>query len=134
MSLTIIKNGDTLTNFTNHKKDHNSASTSIGFCFFNLDDHKPEEALHFLTGIATCEVCVVFEVDEKLLTKAQGRYTECGEKTTLADLLMSLLDPSTIKHRFLTEYCTTQYSKKDFKLVKYAIPDWYEYEWHWKKR
>ena len=30
------------------------------------------------------------------------------------------------------EYCTTQYSNKTFKLLKYAVPDWFnEDNWLW---
>lgn len=38
-----------------------------------------------------------------------------------------------IRESFIAnEYCTTEYSKETFKLIKYAIPDWFNsVEWNW---
>ena len=38
-----------------------------------------------------------------------------------------------IRESFIAnEYCTTEYSKETFKLIKYAIPDWFNsIEWNW---
>lgn len=41
-------NGEVLKNTTDHS--NGSKTNSKGFCFLNLKEQKPEEAIHFLTG------------------------------------------------------------------------------------
>ena len=41
-------NGELLKNTTDHS--NGSKTNSKGFCFLNLKEQKPEEAIHFLTG------------------------------------------------------------------------------------
>lgn len=122
-------NGDTMVNKTNHHIKHNRKTTSIGFCFFDLNEYKPEKALHFLTGIVDTDVCVVFDVNKKYVDMTHGRYANPEVDISLFDALMGIIPSFEAK-----EYCTTEYSNKNFKLIKYAIPEWRNKEqWEWKK-
>ena len=114
--------GETLKNDKDHSK--NNKSQSIGFCFFNLDDVIPEEAMHFLSGIVSFDVCALFEVDEKLLTKSQAYYAKEAEWTGnfLDDLLMAL--SGVIERELRDEYCIKEYNNKIFKLEKWATDCW----------
>ena len=49
-----LKNGEILYNDTIHI----GRTNSVGFCFLNLNEYKPEDAIHFLSGIVNAEVCV----------------------------------------------------------------------------
>lgn len=124
-NLKNIKNGETLSNYTRHKAKTNS----VGFCFFNIEDFKPEEALHFMTGVATLDVCAVFETDKEL-KKTYGIYAKPIDP--LGNLLQDLINLiNNFDNGFeADEYCTTAYSNKDFKLVKYSENVWEQ----WKKR
>lgn len=128
-------NGKTLTNTTQHDADTNS----IGFCFLKLDDFKPEDAIHFLSGIVDWGVCAVFEVDEKKLSKSYGVYADHSNDSNNEDIntFMFLMQLATgmIPRFKATEYCVTQYDKKAFKLIKYCntAPDMLtEKKWKWK--
>lgn len=114
-------NGQTLTNITDHNKDNNQKTNSIGFCFFNYAQYKPEEMLHSLTGIVSLNICCIFETSRNNVKRTQGRYSRAINRN-------SFLRETIIAH----EYCTTEYSRGTFKLIKYAIPDWYEWDnWKW---
>lgn len=114
-------NGEKLINKTEHKKEWQS-SKSVGFCFFNIADYKPEKMLHSITGIANVSICVIFETERKNIIKSRGRYSRAVENAY-----------TTTRESFIAkEYCTTEYSKETFKLLKYAIPDWFNEEnWLW---
>lgn len=103
-------------------------TNSIGFCFLNLEDHAPKDALHFLSGIVSFDICAVFEVDEKLLNKTWGVYASPIKK--IEDDLAYLINIFNGFHEtFKTpEYCTTTYNKKDFRLVKYTTNIWGQYD------
>lgn len=58
-----------------NNKKHEGRTNSIGFCFLNLEEYKPEEAMHFLSGIATFDVCAVFETNENL-NRTYGIYAK----------------------------------------------------------
>lgn len=121
-------NGSTLINNKNHHQKYNRRTNSIGFCFFNLDEYKPEKAVHFLTGIVNLDICVVFEVNEEKLKETYGIYAKQDINISIFDILIGKIPSFEAK-----EYCTTEYSNKDFKLVKYAIPEWSNKEqWKWK--
>lgn len=94
---------------------HDGRTNSLGFCFMNLKDDEPEEAYEYLSGVVSEEVCVLFETNKKL-KESWGIY---------ADPYGAFFD--TI---IRTEYCTTQYSIEDFKILKVAIPDLWE-KWKW---
>lgn len=111
-------NGEELEN--NTKNYENSNSSSTGFCFLNYDEYNPEYALHFLSGGADVEICVVFETDRELC-ETMGIYAkplslEEYKKVTILDLL----DFSNIEAMKVKEYCTEKYSKRDFKTLKYC--------------
>lgn len=113
-------NGEILINNTNHKENR-QASNSIGFCFFNIADYKPEIMLHSLTGVANVSICVIFETKRENIRKSKGRYSRAINEYERESFIAK-------------EYCTTTYSKDTFKLLEYAIPDWFnEEEWDWKE-
>ena len=112
-------NGYTLTNTTIHVGKTNS----VGFCFLSLDDVSPEEAMHFLSGIVSFNVCAVFETDIPL-TESYGIYAKPIERTydDSIDLLNLLLH---YNEQFKqTEYCIDTYNKDTFKLLKYSTDIW----------
>lgn len=102
-------NGENLYNNTKHKAKTNS----IGFCFFDINDFSPEFAWRFLKGAIFPDICVVFEVDETLLRKGYGIYSDPNK--TLYELMNFI--PKMIR---VSEYCTEKYNKETFKLVKYT--------------
>lgn len=111
-------NGEILTNNTKHYE--NSASFSTGFCFLNYDEYKPEYARHFLSGVVDDEMCVIFDT-KNILENSIGLYAkplsiEEYKKMTILDLF----DFSNIETIRVKEYCTTKYSKKEFKIIKYC--------------
>lgn len=113
------KNDITLIN----NKKHDGKTNSIGFCFLNIEEFTPEEAMHFLSGIATFDVCAVFETEEKL-NKTYGIYAKPIKSTgnpfeDLLNLFSGYTDNFTAN-----EYCITEYSKKTMKLLKYSEEIW----------
>ena len=117
-------NGENLYNNTKHKAKTNS----IGFCFFDINDFSPEFAWRFLKGAIFPDICVVFEVDETLLRKGYGIYSDPNK--TLYELMNFI--PKMIR---VTEYCTENYNKEVFKLVKYTtnkldfLKNYKSFEW-----
>jgi hypothetical protein len=103
------KNGENLYNNTKHQAKTNSR----GFCFFNIDDFKPEYAWIFIKGAISADVCAVFEVDESLLRKTYGIYNDPNK--TLEEILNWVIKPMKVD-----EYCTAKYNNKNFKLIKYS--------------
>lgn len=116
-------NGETLVNTTDHNRDNNKMTNSVGFCFFNYVNYKPEEMLHSVTGITSISICCVFETQRKYVRKTMGRYMKTVDKEKM------------LRKSFIAdEYCTTEYSKERFKLIKYTSPDWFnEDNWKWKE-
>ena len=124
-------NGETLINKTDHNKERNKATNSIGFCFFNYADYKPEKMLHSVTGIANVSICVIFETKRENVRRTWGRYGRTITEDNTDDELLLTMTRETFTAK---EYCTTTYNKDTFKLLKYAIPDWFnEDEWEWKE-
>lgn len=117
-------NGKNLYNNTKHKAKTNS----IGFCFFDINDFSPEFAWKFLKGAIFPDICVVFEVDETLLKKGYGIYSDPNK--TLYELMNFI--PKMIR---VSEYCTENYNKEVFKLVKYTtnkldfLKNYKSFEW-----
>lgn len=68
----FYSSGRKLINNTQHK----GSTNSVGFCFLSLGQYKPEEAFHFLTGIVSCDICAVFEVDRSKIIKSWGKYSK----------------------------------------------------------
>lgn len=113
------KNGSVLKN----NKKHDGRTNSIGFCFFNVEDFTPEQAIQFLSGIVTFDVCAVFETDEKL-KKTYGIYAKPIKSTenSIEDLI-NLFDGLNARFK-ATEYCITEYDKNKMKLIKYSEDIW----------
>lgn len=111
--------GDTLSNDKKHH-DCGQKTDSVGFCFMDCDDHCPECAYEFLSGIVSDDVCVVFEVDESLLTKSEGTYA--------APLIND--DVGWFSTMNVDEYCCQSYDKTNFKLLKYCFNvSWDNFNW-----
>lgn len=105
---------------------HLGKTNSKGFCFLNLEEYKPEQALHFLSGIATLDICAIFETNMKL-NKTYGIYANPIKPS--GNILQDLLNLySNYDSKFkANEYCTTQYNNKDFKLIKYSENLWHQW-------
>ena len=113
--------GEKMLNTTNHNKDNYNKTSSIGFCFFNFAEYKPEEMLHSVFGIVSCNICCIFETDRKNVRRTYGRYSQAINK-----------DSSQRRIIIAHEYCTTKYSKDNFRLLDWAIPDWFNWDkWNW---
>lgn len=117
------KNGETLRN----NKKHTCKTNSVGFCFLDMEDFDPKEALHFLSGVVSFDVCAVFETDKEL-NKTYGEYAEPIKPTgSLAEDMFNLI--INFSNTFTaTEYCTTEYNNKDFKLIKYIENLWEQWQ------
>lgn len=114
--------GEKLVNYKDHNKE-GQKTNSIGFCFLNYAQYKPEEMLHSLTNIVSMDTCCIFETKRENVRRTYGRYSKAINKDSFERTTI-------IAH----EYCTTEYSKETFTLLKYAIPDWYNWEeWNWRE-
>ena len=104
--------GETLKNDTQHK----AATTSVGFCFMSREVIDPESAYDFLAGVVSSDVCVVFKT-AKDLVKSSGLYA----------------DPDGFFSGMIVidEYCTTEYNRDDFEIVRAAVPQFFDEEWAW---
>lgn len=118
-----FRKGRTLINETIHQ----GRTNSIGFCFLDINDYTPEKALHFLSGITNFDVCVVFETTKEL-NKTYGIYAKPIKATgnPLEDLI-NLFNGYNEKFA-VTEYCTTEYNNKDFKVIKYSENIWQQWK------
>lgn len=105
-----ILNREPLVNETDHFRDGAGGSTSKGFCFVDL---APLEAWLSLKGTVCPEVCMVYDIPDRLLTKSCGKYA--GEKRLNPD------GSYTIFQRYVHEYCMTRLSM-DIAQVLAVIP------------
>lgn len=120
------RSGKTLINNKNHHLETKRKTNSIGFCFLDMQDYKPEKALHFLSGIVNFDICAVFETD-KMLDKTWGTYSKPIKSSgnAIEDILRVL---NGFNEQFTSqEYCTTEYSNEDFKLIKYSQNIWQQW-------
>lgn len=88
---------------------HTGRTNSVGFCFFPLDQDEPETAFRYMQGVVDMDVCIVFEVDDKTLSKMKkgyGVYSSYKEGWKWGDT------------QELVEYSITEYNNIDFKPVK----------------
>jgi hypothetical protein len=110
-----------------NNKKHKSRTNSVGFCFLNIDDFTPEEAMHFLSGIVSFDICAIFETEKKL-NKTYGIYAKPIEESgNPFEDMVKLINGFNDKFR-ADEYCTLIYSNKNFKLVKYSEDIWSQWE------
>lgn len=94
----VLIKGETLHSLKVHGRHE---STSVGFCFMRKG-HYLEQYLAQISGQVKNMVKVEFEVNsEKYLRKSKGKYL-----TEKYDF------------RWMTEYCTSSYSTKTFKIIQ----------------
>lgn len=118
------RSGKVMRSKKDHSKKYGSKTSSKGFCFLDTEDFTPEQAMHFLSGIVSFDVCAVFETDE-ILNKSFGIYAEHIE----SDIdLLKLLVLGIEKSFKATEYCTTEYDKRRYKLLKYSKDIWKQFK------
>lgn len=113
----LYNKGIALRNMTFH--GDGNRSSSIGFCFLDCNDFEPEEAIHFLSGLVSTDVCAIFDVDKDKLRVAKAQYADNRTKNAPLSVLIEQIRTNSIPSMEITEYCTTHYSAEDFKLVKY---------------
>lgn len=91
---------------TNHRK-HDAKTTSIGFCF---TEDSPEVAWQYLAGIVDADICVTFEFPDGYLTESTAQYADQSEGAKMTDLMDK------------REWCCTEYSLDDAKVIKVIAP------------
>lgn len=118
-----FKIGEKLYNNTKYKAKTNSE----GFCFINEKDFTPEEAVHFLSGIVSFDICAEFETNEKL-KKTYGIYVKPikSEGNFIEDLMKLFFD--FYEEITIDEYCINEYDNKKFKLLKYSEDIWKQWQ------
>lgn len=128
------KNGEVLINDTKHI----GRTNSVGFCFLDFEEYRPEDAFHFLSGIISPEICAVFEVEYGYLNKTWGEYAVVPNKTpNFLDMMELIINDLTsgIEKFKANEYCINKYSSEKFNLISYAEPlkeDYWSENWTWK--
>lgn len=135
-NLKNTRNGEVLENNSKHHEDYGFKTDSIGFCFFDFEEYSPEIMSHSVSGIVSFDLCVVFETEKDKLIKSSGIYAKPDKRgKSLFDVLSAIATNKGTENFKAIEYCTTHYSSKDFKMLKYAIPKWFEWEteWNWRK-
>lgn len=115
--------GENLLNNTKHK----GKTSSVGFCFFDIENVEIKNAIHFLSGIVSFDVCAVFETEKKNLKKGYGIYAKHLKSTGILalDLYNAITNRENIQQ---TEYSTTAYNNESFKLIKYSKDIWKQYK------
>lgn len=99
---------------------HDGHTDSIGFCFMPYKEDKPEDAYRYLSGIVSPEVCVVFSTSHPM-KKGYGIYADWSKGWGAK--------------QEKTEYSTTEYSLKDFKIeavcFNFNRAHFFDQEWIW---
>lgn len=117
-----FRQGELLENDTDHRKD-GADTDSVGFCFF---PEEPDDAIRWLSGIVTDDVCATFDVPDHLVTKSRGTYCDPDKSDNsfgamLADIYSAMMgwgmEGTVMMEK--TEYCCTAYSARDFKLLRF---------------
>lgn len=133
-----LMHGDTLTNNTDYAKKGHKTGT-VGFGFLSKEEYKPEYAWHFLRGIAQYDYLVEFEVPSAYnFKRSKGTYAkpvevnENGEATNADIFTLMSHFRQTME---VNELSTTQYSTKEFKILRYCKLGLLSNEdkWKWKK-
>lgn len=120
-----FNNGEILENNTKHM----AKTASVGFCFFDLKDYKPHEAVHFLSGLVSFDICAVLEVDKNKLKESWGIYHKPAEPVLTGNLFQDILNSLYNDEKFTAkEYCTTEYNSKNFKLISFSVDIWGQYD------
>jgi hypothetical protein len=118
--------GELLKNDTDHRKN-GKHTDSVGFCFF---PEEPDDAIRWLSGIVTDDVCATFDVPDHLVTKSRGTYCDPDNSdnslgASLADIFSAMMGEE--KENTVTmekvEYCCTEYDRETFRLVSYKYSE-----------
>lgn len=136
-------NGETVVNNTDHNKDNQRSTDSVGFCYFDWND-KDKTIYDYaskISGIADMEVCLVATPKDEykhLFKKGYGLYArddvmkEPTGKESTAEAFMMILDMIDIVAKELSdkslrarysEYSTKEYRLSMFKDWKIYTPD-----------
>lgn len=143
LEFTKFMNGEVLKNTTDHS--NGNKTNSKGFCFLNLEEHKPEEAIHFLSGLVNLDYCVKFRTNKEL-NKTYGIYADSSQDKKILEngiklddifeLLLEVINGGkNIQQVKIDEYCTEKYSNQYFELIGYTEPIllFNDPKWSWKK-
>ena len=117
-----FRQGELLENDTDHRKN-GEFTDSVGFCFF---PEEPADAIRWLSGIVTDDVCATFDVPDHLVTKSRGTYCDPDKSdnsfgAVLTDIYSAMMGwgmEGTVTMD-KTEYCCTAYSARGFKLLRF---------------
>ena len=115
--------GRELENTTDHKKENDAKTDSIGFCLTPIAELKDDtiyKIAQYLCSVATTKFCVVADIDETKLKKGYGVYADHSEDDKMS--LQDMADPSKWKSMTVDEYSTTKYSLKDLENVRWFLP------------
>lgn len=117
-----FRQGELLENDTDHRKN-GGHTDSVGFCFF---PEEPDDAIRWLSGIVTEDVCATFDVPDHLVTKSRGTYCDPDKSdnsfgAVLVDIYLAMMGRGMEGDVMMdkTEYCCTAYSARDFKLLSF---------------
>lgn len=91
---------------TNNRK-HDAKTTSVGFCF---SEDSPKVAWKYLGGVVDADVCVTFDFPDGFLTESTAKYADQRDGAEFGDLMTK------------REWCCTEYSLNDCKVVKVIDP------------
>ncbi len=121
-----FKNGEVLGNNTDHHKS-GKHTDSVGFCFF---PEEPDDAIRWLSGIVTDDVCATFDVPEHLVRKSRGTYCDDDASdnslgAVLEDLFSAMMGGEMENTVLMekVEYCCTEYSNETFRLLSYKYSE-----------
>lgn len=121
----MYKAGKVLVNNNNHR-EKGFKSDSVGFCFFDESEIDIKQAIHFLSGLVSFDICAVFETEKNNLKQGYGIYAKPLSMTGI--LALDLYNVMTNREKIQrTEYSTTTYNNSKFKLIKYSENIWSQY-------
>lgn len=108
--------GEVLRNGTDQREIW-AGSSAKGFCFFEVGPahDTPEERLHYLSGIASMDRCVIMETDARM-TKTVAKY-----RNPWLDNERCLIDDIPTMER--AEYSIEEYSRGKFRPIRVGRPD-----------
>lgn len=114
--------GEIIRSDTDWNKKH-FRTNSVGVCFFPAGIENPEDRLKYISGIIDTSICAVFRTNKKM-AKTFGVYRDPDHDDC------RLFAP--IAKKSVQEWCTPSYSKDDFTLIRYGIPDIWNHtiKWH----
>lgn len=120
------QNGEVLENNTDHRKN-GEHTDSVGFCFF---PEEPDDAIRWLSGIVTDDVCATFDVPGHLVRESCGTYCDPDASDNslgamLEDLFSAIMGDemgNTVRMEKV-EHCCTEYSNETFRLLGYKYSE-----------